>query len=309
MSELFDDARRESVLESERNEEAAGEPQTREDWMRQKGRMDGAGRDAGSKEEDVGGMDVDEVHNLGVKYAQQGNKRKARTVCLEGLERFPYSVDLLADAIEYCSDLGDLETAGRCYDTLRTKVPMARWNWRAFTFSAHYLLKRDPLVNEKEYQWILSQYKAWLPYDERSYLLESNLEQALGSQDRAMEILQQALCAYPNACQCAMLLANMQMERGLYEAAAATARYGIAASAAAQPNINVPYLCFLQTLAKDYLLHRKVCRGEAVDPKECSDLEWEYSLLLQEFPELLDCWGTIRTRMTMLKLLRGRQEE
>ena len=309
MSELFDDVLLESLLEGKKNEEAKDEPKTMEDWMQQLNQLDSIGRNTGSDAEDVGALDADGVHNRGVEFAQRGNKRKAEEICLDGLERFPHSVDLLSDTIEYSSDLGDLETAGRCYDTLRTKVPVARWNWRAFVFSAHYLLKKDPAANEEECRWIIGQYKAWLPYDERACLLESQMEQALGSRDRAMEILQQALCTYPNACQCALMLADMQMERGLYEAAAATARYGMAASVEAQPHINVPYLCFLQALAKDYLLHKKVCEGKTADPKECSDLEREYNLLLEEFPQLLPYRSTIRMRLSLLKLLRGSQEE
>ena len=163
MSELFDDVLLESLLEGEKNEEAKDEPKTMEDWMQQLNQLDSIGRNTGSDAEDVGALDADGVHNRGVEFAQRGNKRKAEEICLDGLERFPHSVDLLSDTIEYSSDLGDLETAGRCYDTLRTKVPVARWNWRAFVFSAHYLLKKDPAANEEDCRWIIGQYKAWLP--------------------------------------------------------------------------------------------------------------------------------------------------
>ena len=71
----------------------------------------------------------------------------------------------------------------------------------------------------------------------------------------------------------------------------------------------MPYLCFLQALAKDYLLHKKVYEGKTADPKECSDLEREYNLLLEEFPQLLPCRSTIRMRLSLLKLLQGSQEE
>lgn len=303
MNDFLDDALIQSLMDSQDNEKENAKAQDeQDDWMQLLDLKDirlYENRD----EEDRSGLNADEYHNEAVRFANRGDKYKAEEICLEGLRQFPYSVDLLSDIIEYSSDIGDLETAGRYYETLKAKVPVEQWNWRAFTFSANYFMKKDPVSSEAECRWIIAQHKKWLPYDEKASVSESRLEQALGHRDRAMEILQQALGTYPNACQCALLLADLQMDRGLYEAVLETANYGIAASAETQPSINVPYLCFLRTLAKDYLLHRKECERKPVHQEECIELEREYNVLLKGFPQLIPYRKTIKMRVHMLDLI------
>ena len=84
-----------------------------------------------------------------------------------------------------------------------------------------------------------------------------------------------------------------------------TANYGIAASAEVQPTINVPYLYYIRALAKDYLLHKKVCSGEPVTKDELEGLKEEYALLLSEFPELMRHAHTIKMRTKMLKFVKA----
>ena len=135
-------------------------------------------------------------------------------------------------------------------------------------------------------------------------IAESELEKELGNEEKSMAVLRNALLVHTNASQCALLLADMLMDRGLYEDVISTTAYGIAASAVTQPAINVPYLYYLRTLSKDYLLHRKECRGEPITGEEVSALKEEYGLLRSEFPELLYYSRNINTRIKMLKFIK-----
>ena len=113
-------------------------------------------------------------------------------------------------------------------------------------------------------------------------MAESELEEALGNAESSMNVLKEAIRTYANASQCALRLADMQMDRGLFADVLATANYGIAASAEVQPTINVPYLYYIRALAKDYLLHKKEYSGEPVTKDELEGLKEEYALLLSE---------------------------
>ena len=85
-------------------------------------------------------MDADSYHNKAVERARHKRNREAAEICMEGLQKFPLSVDLLADVIKYSSDAGDKKNADKHYAILKEKVPFHRWNWRAFTFVFDYLL-------------------------------------------------------------------------------------------------------------------------------------------------------------------------
>lgn len=97
----------------------------------------------------------------------------------------------------------------------------------------------------------------------------------------------------------------MQMDRGLFADVLETTNYGIAASAEAQPSINIPYLYYIRALAKDHLLHKKVCSGEPVTKDELEALKEEYDLLLSEFPELMRHAHMIKMRAKMLKFVKA----
>ena len=135
-------------------------------------------------------------------------------------------------------------------------------------------------------------------------MAESELEMALGNSERSMSVLEAAIAARENASQCALRLADMQLDRGLYENVIATTNYGIAASAETQPSINVPYLYYIRALAKDHLIHKKECNGEVVEQKEVDALSAEYDLMLSEFPELMCHAHTIKMRAKMLKFMK-----
>ena len=262
--------------------------------------------DYGDEDEDLGegDMDADDYHNKAVGYARRGRNRLAAEVCIDGLKHFPLNVDLLASTIKYSAAVGDMETASRHYTILKNDVPAQRWNWRAFTFSFDYLIKGDPIANEKECRILVENYKKYVPYEEKACLAESELEMALGNAEHSMRVLEEAIVSHANASQCALRLADMQLDRGLYEKVIITANYGIAASAEVQPSINIPYLYYIRALAKDYILHKKEYDNETVEAEDVDALAAEYELLLSEFPELTYYEHNINMRAAMLKFMK-----
>jgi tetratricopeptide (TPR) repeat protein len=258
--------------------------------------------DDGDDDDDDDGMDADDYHNKAVGYARRDQHRRATEICMEGLKRYPKNVDLLADTVKYSSNCGDLAVAEIHYRKLR-KLPFCCWNWRAFTFSFDYLLASDPVGHEDELRFLVARYKEVLPYEERAYVSESELEEALGNHDRSMEALAESIQCHSNACQSALKLADKQFERGMYADVVNTCNYGLAASVDPQPSINIPYLLLLRTMAKDHLLLRKATQ-EPVTAAEVNRIDGEYQLLLQEFPhQMLRYDDAIRARRTVLKFI------
>ena len=291
-----------STAENEPSDSEGNFPDYLEMLSRIRGMVSDSDDEEDSEESD---MDSDAYHNNAVDLAHRRRYRDAMEICMKGLKKFPLNVDLLADTIKYSSRAGDMQTASEHYSVLKTSIPFRRWNWRAFTFSFDYLLKEDPVANEGECRSIIENYKKFLPYEEKASMAESALEAALGDAEGSMCVLKEAIRTHANASQCALCLADMQMDRGLYEDVLTTTKYGIAASAETQPSINIPYLFYIRALAKDYLLHKKECTGEAITKEELEALKEEYKLLISVFPEeLMRFADTIKMRAKMLKFVK-----
>jgi tetratricopeptide (TPR) repeat protein len=253
-------------------------------------------------DDEDGGMDADDYHNKAVACARRDQYKRAVGICMEGLKHYPTNVDLLSDTIKYSCNCGDMSAAGAHYMMLR-KLPFRRWNWRAFTFSCDYLLANNPVENETELRTLLAQYKELLPSEEKAYVSESELEEALGNHDRSMEVLARSIQCHSNASQSALKLADQQFERGMFADVMDTCNYGLAASVEPQPSINVPYLLLLRVMSKDHLLHRKAIQ-ETVHESEVQEIRDEYKLLLEEFPrQMLRFAEVIRERRSVLKFV------
>lgn len=252
--------------------------------------------------DDDNGMDADDYHNKACDMARRGNFRRASSTCMDGLKHHPMNIDLLADTIKYSSKSGDMKAADTHYFMLR-KLPFSLWNWRAFTFSCDYLLASDPIENEKEIRLLVKQYKAILPYDAKACIAESELENALGNRDKCMSVLSESIQHYSNASQCALRLADMQFERGMYEDVVRTCNYGLAASAEPQPSINTAYLLLLRVMSKDHILITKA-NHDIVKASEANAIRDEYKLLLEEFPrQMMHHSRAIEERRSVLKFI------
>lgn len=263
---------------------------------------------AGNSEPSLGGVNGKEdfgrsseyYHNKAVIYAQLDMNNRAMMICKDGLKKFPLDIDLLACVIKYSSDSGDLQTATDYYSTLKENIPFQRWNWRAYTFSLDFLMKKDPIANEDECRMLINNYKKYLPYEEKACMAESELEEALGNMERSKEVLMEAICSHSNASQCALRLADMQMDQGLFDEVEKTSNYGIVASTRPQASISIPYVYYLRTLIKDHNLHKREYFGEAISKTEVEALMLEYEQLIEKFPELKKYESTIDTRYNML---------
>ena len=251
------------------------------------------------------GMNANDYHNKACLLGKKGKNKEASLICQKGYKHFPNNIDLLADVINYAYESGDKETALKFYKILNESIPFKRWTWRAYNFSLDFLIENDPVGNEEECREIIKNYKENIPHDERAYVAESKLETALGNHKRSMIVLNDAIHAYNNACQSALLLADMQLEHGLYEDVILTTTYGIAASAESQPAINIPYLYYIRAIAKDHIIHRKEYNNENISEEEIIELTTEYEMLLSKFPELIKKSAIIKTRINMLCFIKA----
>lgn len=247
--------------------------------------------------------DPSEYHNKAVSFAKSGDYKEATDVCIKGLEHFPNDVDLIADIVKYASESGRKDIAEDYCEQLKNRVDDKRWNWRCFSFVFDYLIK-DPTNNENECRELIKKYKNLLPWEEKAWFCESDLEEALGNIEKSIETLKEAVRTHSNASQCALKLLEHQLERGLYKDALVTAKYGESITEP-QPSTNEAYFSFCATLIEDHLLRIRAVNGEQLPSEEIKNLQYKYKTLISRFRrQLFHYKTTMETRLNMLYLLR-----
>ncbi len=256
-----------------------------------------------SDDEDEENDDENDYHNKSADLARKGKNREAVEMCVRGLEKFPNNMDLLADAIKYSSDIGDVGAAENYLDKLNERVPRNTWNWRAYTFVLDFLMK-NPSKNEKTCREIIDDYKKNLPYEEKSSVAESELEEKLGNHEKSKEILAQAIKERFNAPQSALRLLDLQLQHGEFEEALRTSDYFLIASCEAQPSTNLNYQLYVRCLAEDAIIHKKYFENGNVTEDEVERIKGMYERILK-IPELGIRFGSnIKDRIVMLDFMK-----
>lgn len=247
---------------------------------------------------------------------------------VKGLESFPNSVDLLADAVLHSNSF-----EGDKHISALVDLGFDRWNWRAFLFSIDHILDVELVLgSDKEINSMYIEYAMKLankfidrfPSDERSYrckvkmLQEHNGE---GDQEEAENIYRTLIIdgKVPGAtdkdrrfpvAQCCTGYIDLLLERGDYEDVIKAAEVGIASTAQEQPSANMGHFFYARALAENSLLQQKCCKDNQADAfsKNRYLLEsamCDYKLAMLTLGRGNSFETTIRRRSTMLAVLGG----
>ena len=114
---------------------------------------------------------MEDFHNLSVELAREDDFFNACQVLEKGLERYAFSVDLLADYLSYGMKCGRESYCSELYNRLSNIKHL--WNWRAYQFSIDYLKecqKNNPHPESNEIQVLINEFVSRMPDHEESYL-------------------------------------------------------------------------------------------------------------------------------------------
>lgn len=226
--------------------------------------------------------DAEDYHNEAAGYAKNNDVKTAAKICSKGLEVFPDNINLLADMVKFSADYGDFTTAETYYARLK-EHPYKCWTWSAFTYAIHYLLSKDVIAIEEECRMLISKFMSVFPYNPDAYEKLYLLETAVGNHDKAFEVLTKTVGEYNNAETCALHLADLLLERGMYSELKDICLYGIAASASPQPSIRTPYLSYLMNLADDHMLWIRAREHDKITAAEVDRVRNKYLSLVKRF--------------------------
>ena len=201
---------------------------------------------------------ADDFHNFAVNFAQTDDKIMACEILKRGLDKYPRSVDLLADFLQYGMECGEILLCKKHYEELQL-IPKNIWTWRGFDFSLDYLQSLLDIASDaNEYEQIkqemddlVAEFKKHLPFEERCYLAESKLHK---NSEKEIEILETAMTQLKACPKCALRYADIQCDRGEYKNALEGVKRCLT-SLQTQAGINEGYAYFLSGLCQAALVH------------------------------------------------------
>ena len=213
--------------------------------------------------EDLTG-DTADYHNLSAELARNELKDLAIRICERGLNSFSEDEDLLADIIQYATQIGE-KTAGveiQDYVNSLLKIDKKSWTWRCFEFLADYYISRREY---KEAEKICKDYILYLPRDERGYAqlaeVYGYIYTGIDAEDRKIEILEKAISMGFACPRCANSLAALYADRGELEKAIRYSSTSILSLAQDQPSVNYAYVIYNRALYEDRLFLKKRLDG------------------------------------------------
>jgi tetratricopeptide (TPR) repeat protein len=264
-----------------------------------------------TENKDILGDDSD-YHNLSATYAKSDDYLAAFGIVEKGLTQYPYSIDLLADALHYGSYCMKTD---KCEDYLEKLLsrPFSLWNWRTFTFVIDYFLDSINWIGVDDIKTamekalnIAKKYQETLPHEERSYFAEADIYLKQSSYELAESVLHKAVFESGKLVspQCCMKLADILSEKGEYDKVIEVVKRGLTVTAQDQPSVRTGYLCYLSALAKDALINQEQC----YDNKErVADAFADYRIAFSLLGSTPTYISNIQTRTQILSVKSGVQ--
>lgn len=195
-----------------------------------------------------------DFHNLATELAQHAHYPLASQIIENGLEAFPTDIDLLADAVIFAFNTGDLTSAEAALEQLR-EIDYERWNWRPFVFGGDLL---EALGRPEEAMELYQTFQELIPFDERAYSQPGEYYSGLGRYEQVIEYCERGLERCPRAPQCALFLAQSYMAIAEYEKAIHAADRAIEGTATLQPTVSQAAVLWERASAEDALFHQRI---------------------------------------------------
>lgn len=204
----------------------------------------------------------DEFHNLSVSFSRKDDYTTACKILDKGLEKYPYSTDLLADYLQIGLFCNKEDECQKYYGVL-FDIPKTKWTWRGFSFSIDYLQiiteglnDADAILQNKVTMIkIADEYAKYYPYDEDVYLARSEIYNYFNEKENEINCLHEAVQQGFRSPKCNLRLADFYFSKGEYEKALEYVERNKTEGIDVQDRINVGYMYYLGGLCRTALLH------------------------------------------------------
>lgn len=178
------------------------------------------------------------------------------------MEKYPTSIDLLADYIKYATLCDRTEMCRKKYHVLNG-IPKKNWNWRAFRFSIDYWMmemekgKYGDDVKRTMLE-LAGEFRKYLPQDENGYLAQSEIHSRFNEREQEIEILEEAVQKLAKAPKVLLRLADIYYEEGRLEETLSILHRCEVDSLETQMGVSQGYLYYLDGLCQSNILMREI---------------------------------------------------
>lgn len=208
-----------------------------------------------------------QYHNLISSYLALGDSYNALQLCQYALAKFPFDIDLLANAIRAASDSGESKIVEK-YIADAKSIDKKYWNWRLFLFILDAYQRKmsqchpddmDACYNEA--MDVAKAYQQYIPLDERSYNKEAELLLMANKVTEARDLLTEKFdrgvlvngerrqLVAPQCC--VTMLDKILEDTHDYDEIIRISRRGIQDTAQEQPSSHIGYFVYRMALALD----------------------------------------------------------
>lgn len=219
-------------------------------------------------------------HSIVCSFLSSGDYRSALRLVLHALERYPFSTDLLADAVRAAAPCGEWD-AGEQIIARAQELPMKFWDWYLAVWICNFHLRRAECCHPAERSAtiakgiaIVHDCRAQFPLEERLYNQEAEALLADNRIDEARLVLESAIyheheandgtpCMIPAPQCCLTYLDHILCGVNDYTRIVDIARRGMKSAANTQETVNVGYFAFREALALDSSIHEEDERNHA----------------------------------------------
>lgn len=249
---------------------------------------------------------VETIHNVSVEYARYGCYDCACAVLKKGLDLNKYSknVDLLADYLKYstCSSQEDFDAAKNYYERL-CSISRKRWNWRAYSFTIDYFLAFLNSLNIDEEEilnkcmQLATEYMEKLGRGEngdKAYHALANVYLMSGDDEKCQETLQNAISTLKKAPMCALQLAEMFFNNGMFNEAGKCVSQCISVNIDVDNSMGYPYV--LSALCRIMSAYERI--EEVINSQEKEDI---IKIIKKDYELAKSILGDNEKRVTNLK--------
>lgn len=242
-----------------------------------------------------------DFHNVSVECARRNAEELACDFLERGLNKYPTSVDLLADYIKYGIVCNRLDKCEEYYNIL-IGISKKIWNWRAFRFSIDYLMTELEKGNcgdeiKQAMLALASEFRQYLPHDENGYLAQAEIHNIFNERELEISVLEEAIAKITRAPKSLLRLADIYYSDGRLEETLNLLHRCERDSLEPQMGVSQGYLYYLDGLCQSNILMKELDKRE-VDREVIRDKVMEiynnlriaWKILKDEHNNLLNEW-------------------
>lgn len=216
----------------------------------------------------------------------------------------PECAEVLGNCIIYNLEEENFARAKYYYEHLK-RLDTSLYGVKAYIALIKFLMS-DPTKNEATLRRYMSEFKEKYPKNEEAYVREGILEQCLGNDCKAHEVLTEAIKNAVNPVNAYTMLAKIELDQKEYEDCRKTVINALSSTAKEESKL-AALMSLYYVMSYESELEDRMASGERINPQDFDKVINDYEELLKSFSRNI-YEEQIKERIGLLRFWRYRYE-